>query len=485
MRDGVDILERIAGDGRLRGTGGTPQEGHDLGTRAGLVRGEGGAGSAVGDVLADGPLDGVVEVVACLDIGEVHRLADLDGHGAGELAGAGAGRAIAGVDGEGDIDGFAGLGVAAGEERDVAQRVLAGGGAVVEPVGRLDGAAVGVAVVVGVERTLVDGGDGALVKGHVVDGVVAGVALGGAQVVQEVALVEADAVALGDGVLDILADEVDDDAAGVAHGRALADGGRGILRGVQGEVQRDGLRGGLGIWDERHVIEVGDLGAGVERAGGIAGGHGGAAIVQRALRRGRHGEGHIIEGDIGIGLGLAGVAAGLSDLGHEIGEVALGELDGLTDHAVVADVVVGLGHGHGAAVILAVRAGSGIIPSDHIQRALTAGAEIGAGDRGVGIAHAVQLGCGITGVVDGLAGSQAVAVAENIELGVTIRSRHLVVGIRSGGAHGFGGLAVKAVHGNGGNRDRERDHKAAVQVRFSRTSERGRAKAIYIRSKGD
>ena len=93
VRDGVDITERVAGGGRLRAAGGAPQERHDLGAGAGLVRGEGGAGRAVGDVLADGPLDGVVEVVGGLDVDEVHRLADLDGHGAGELAGAGAGRA--------------------------------------------------------------------------------------------------------------------------------------------------------------------------------------------------------------------------------------------------------------------------------------------------------------------------------------------------------------------------------------------------------
>lgn len=133
--------------------------------------------------------------------------------GAGEAGGCRCRSCVAGVDGERDVDGLAGLGVAAGKERDVADRVLAGGGAVVELVSRLDGAAVVVAVVVGVERALVDGGDGALVKSHVVDGVVAAVALGGAQVAEEVALVEADAVALRDGVLDVLAHEVDDDAA--------------------------------------------------------------------------------------------------------------------------------------------------------------------------------------------------------------------------------------------------------------------------------
>ena len=386
MRDGVDITERVAGGGRLRAAGGAPQERHDLGAGAGLVRGEGGAGRAVGDVLADGPLDGVVEVVGGLDIDEVHRLADLDGHGAGELAGAGAGRAVAGVDGERDVDGLAGLGVAAGKERNVAERVLAGGGAVVELVSRLDGAAVVVAAVVGVERALVDGGDGALVKGHVVDGVVAAVALGGVQVAEEVALVEADAVALRDGVLDVLAHEVDDDAAGVAHGRAAARGGAGIAGRVQGEVQRDGLRGGLVVGDKRHAIEVGDLGAGVERAGGIAGGHGGAAIVQRALRGGGQGEGHVIEGDIGIGLGLAGVAAGLSDLVHEVVEVALRELDGLTGHAVVVDVVVLLVDADGAAVELIV----GALRHD-IQRALAIDE--------VGVGQGIEIGGGSGGIV--------------------------------------------------------------------------------------
>ena len=386
MRDGVDITERVAGGGRLRAAGGAPQERHDLSAGAGLVRGEGGAGRAVGDVLADGPLDGVVEVVGGLDVDEVHRLADLDGHGAGELAGAGAGRAVAGVDGERDVDGLAGLGVAAGEERDVAERILAGGGAVVELVSRLDGAAVVVAAVVGVERALVDGGDGALVKGHVVDGVVAAVALGGVQVAEEVALVEADAVALRDGVLDVLAHEVDDDAAGVAHGRAAARGGAGIAGRVQGEVQRDGLRGGLVVGDERHAIEVGDLGIAVERAGGIAGGHGGAAIVQRALRGGGQGEGHIIEGDIGIGLGLAGVAAGLSDLVHEVVEVALRELDGLTGHAVVVDVVVLLVDADGAAVEPIV----GALRHD-IQRALAIDE--------VGVGQGIEIGGGSGGIV--------------------------------------------------------------------------------------
>ena len=386
MRDGVDITERVAGGGRLRAAGGAPQERHDLGAGAGLVRGEGGAGRAVGDVLADGPLDGVVEVVGGLDVDEVHRLADLDGHGAGELAGAGAGRAVAGVDGERDVDGLAGLGVAAGKERDVAERVLAGGGAVVELVSRLDGAAVVVAAVVGVERALVDGRDGALVKGHVVDGVVAAVALGGAQVAEEIALVEADAVALRDGVLDVLAHEVDDDAAGVRHGRAAARGGAGIAGRVQGEVQRDGLRGGLGVGDERHAIEVGDLGAGVERAGGIAGGHGGAAIVQRALRGGGQGEGHVIEGDIGIGLGLAGVAAGLSDLVHEVVEVALRELDGLTGHTVVVDVVVLLVDADGAAVEPIV----GALRHD-IQRALAIDE--------VGVGQGIEIGSGSGGIV--------------------------------------------------------------------------------------
>ena len=142
----------------------------------------------------------------------------------------------------------------------------------------------------------------------------------------------------------------------VTKDRAAARGGAGIAGRVQGEVQRDGLRGGLVVGDERHAIEVGDLGAGVERAGGIAGGHGGAAIVQRALRGGGQGEGHIIEGDIGIGLALAGVAAGLSDLVHEVVEVALRELDGLTGHAVVVDVVVLLVDADGAAVELIVGA---------------------------------------------------------------------------------------------------------------------------------
>ena len=123
-----------------RAAGGAPQERHDLGTLAGVVRGEGRAGRTGGHTLVHGPLDGVVEVVGGLDIDEVHRLADLDGHGAGELAGAGAGRAVAGVDGERDVDGLAGLGVAAGKECDVAERVLAGGGVVVELVSRLDGA---------------------------------------------------------------------------------------------------------------------------------------------------------------------------------------------------------------------------------------------------------------------------------------------------------------------------------------------------------
>ena len=136
---------------------------------------------------------------------------------------------------------------------------------------------------------------------------------------------------------------------------------------MQGEVQRDGLRGGLGVGDERHAIEVGDLGAGVERAGGIAGGHGGAAVVQRALRGGGQGEGHIIEGDIGIGLGLAGVAAGLSDLVHEVGEVALRELDGLTGHTVVVDVVVLLVDGELAAIVTTI----GILGNEP-QRALAA-----------------------------------------------------------------------------------------------------------------
>ena len=457
MRDGVDITERVAGDGRLRAAGGAPQERHDLGAGAGLVRGEGGAGRAVGDVLADGPLDGVVEVVGGLDVDEVHRLADLDGHGAGELAGAGAGRAVAGVDGERDVDGLAGLGVAAGEERDVAERILAGGGVVVELVSRLDGAAVVVAVVVGVERALVDGGDGALVKGHVVDGVVAGVALGGAQVAEEVALVEADAVALRDGVLDVLAHEVDDDAAGVAHGRAAARGGAGIAGRVQGEVQRDGLRGGLGVGDERHAIEVGDLGAGVERAGGIAGGHGRAAIVQRALRGGGQGEGHIIEGDIGIGLGLAGVAAGLSDLVHEVGEVALRELDGLTGHTVVVDVVVGLGHGHGAAVILASIAGAPIVvvvavPCDNKQCA-------GAGGR-VEIA-CVERGAGRTGnkVIAAVIGGGHAGLVDNIEL-VKARRREgdpiSVVVIGGAAGDGLCGHGFKR-RADGGDRNRVRN----------------------------
>ena len=416
MRDGVDIAERVAGDGRLRAAGGAPQERHDLGAGAGLVRGEGGAGRAVGDVLADGPLDGVVEVVGGLDVDEVHRLADLDGHGAGELAGAGAGRAVAGVDGERDVDGLAGLGVAAGEERDVAERILAGGGVVVELVSRLDGAAVVVAVVVGVERALVDGGDGALVKGHVVDGVVAGIALGGAQVAEEVALVEADAVALRDGVLDVLAHEVDDDGTVVGSFRAAARGGAGVAGRVQGEVQRDGLRGGLGVGDERHAIEVGDLGIAVERAGGIAGGHGGAAIVQRALLRGGQGEGHVIEGDIGIGLGLAGVAAGLSDLVHEVGEVALRELDGLTGHTVVVDVVVLLVDSELTVVELVIGAVLGHDP----QRALAV-------DK-VAVSQRVQVGAGGVGVVDGLA-----ALGEiSRNSGLVRRANNIVVG-RVGG----------------------------------------------------
>ena len=486
MRDGVDITERVAGDGRLRAAGGAPQERHDLGASAGLVRGEGGAGRAVGDVLADGPLDGVVEVVGGLDVDEVHRLADLDGHGAGELAGAGAGRAVAGVDGERDVDGLAGLGVAAGEERDVAERILAGGGAVVELVSRLDGAAVVVAVVVGVERALVDGGDGALVKGHVVDGVVAAVALGGAQVAEEVALVEADAVALRDGVLDILAHEVDDDAAGVRHGRAAARGGAGIAGRVQGEVQRDGLRGGLGVGDERHAIEVGDLGIAVERAGGIAGGHGGAAIVQRALRGGGQGEGHVIEGDIGIGLGLAGVAAGLSDLVHEVVEVALRELDGLTGHTVVLNVVVGLGNGHRATVISAVARVTGrVIPSDDIQRALAARAEIGARQRATGVAHAVQLRCAVLRIINRLIGAQIAAVAENIELGVAGGSRHLIARVDRTGADRLGSLAVEAVHGHGRNGNRECDRKAVVLVGHSRAGKGSLAEAVDIRGKGD
>ena len=469
MRDGVDITERVAGGGRLRAAGGAPQERHDLGAGAGLVRGEGGAGRAVGDVLADGPLDGVVEVVGGLDVDEVHRLADLDGHGAGELAGAGAGRAVAGVDGERDVDGLAGLGVAAGEECDVAERILAGGGVVVELVSRLDGAAVVVAVVVGVERALVDGGDGALVKSHVVDGVVAAVALGRAQVAEEVALVEADAVALRDGVLDVLAHEVDDDAAGVAHGRAAARGGAGIAGRVQGEVQRDGLRGGLGVGDERHAIEVGDLGAGVERAGGIAGGHGGAAIVQRALRGGGQGEGHVIEGDIGIGLGLAGVAAGLSDLVHEVVEVALRELDSLTGNTVVVDVVVLLVDGELAVVEPVIGAVLGHDP----QRALAA--------HKVAVSQRVQVGAGGVGIVDGLTAlreisrsSGLVRGADNIIVGSTGGNLNIVtIGITVGNRLGI----LRLIGGADGGDGRRKGNGIVALVGIDGTGERRGADA--------
>jgi len=196
----------------------------------------------------------------------------------------------------------------------------------------------------------------------------------------------------------------------------VARGGAGIAGRIQGEVQRDGLRGGLGVGDERHAIEVGDLGAGVERAGGIAGGHGGAAVVQRALRRGGQGEGHIIEGDIGIGLGLAGVAAGLSDLVHEVGEVALRELDGLTGHAVVVDVVVLLVDGELTVVELVIGAVLGHDP----QRALAV-------DK-VAVSQRVQVGAGGVGVVDGLA-----ALGEiSRNSGLVRRANNIVVG-RVGG----------------------------------------------------
>ena len=89
------------------------------------------------------------------------------------------------------------------------------------------------------------------------------------------------------------------------------------------------------------------------------------------------------------------------------------------------------------------------------------------------------------GVVDGLAGSQAVAVAENIELGVAGGSRHLIARVDRTGADRLGSLAVKAAHGNRGNRDRERDRVAEPSIGTNTRSKGCFAKAVNIRSKSD
>ena len=226
---------------------------------------------------------------------------------------------------------------------------------------------------------------------------------------------------------------------------------------MQGEVQRDGLRGGLGVGDERHAIEVGDLGAGVERAGGIAGGHGGAAVVQRALRGGGQGEGHVIEGDIGIGLGLAGVAAGLSDLVHEVGEVALRELHRLTGHAVVLNVVVLLVDLKRAVVILAaVVAGSPVaVPRHDIQRALARGGVKVAGIKGNAGAvvggHSRQLSSGRRGA--GLVDQRNAVIARGGGDGIVVGVADSRDGLR---VLGLKGLAIDGdnrnhdIHGIGG-----------------------------------
>ena len=194
-----------------------------------------------------------------------------------------------------------------------------------------------------------------------------------AQEVLEVAAGEADGIAGGDGVLDVLAHDADDDRAGVVHSRTARVAVARVLGGVEREVQRDALGARLGVGNEGDVVKVGDLGAAVERAAAVAVGHGHAVVVQRALRGGGHGEGHVVEGDIGVVVVvLAAVTAGLRDLVHEVGEVGVLELDGLTGNTVVVDVVVLLVNGDGAAVgdVCRVRIGGGAGVGHHMEHAL-------------------------------------------------------------------------------------------------------------------
>ena len=259
-----------------------------------------------------------------------------------------------------------------------------------------------------------------------------------AQEVLEVAAGEADGIAGGDGVLDVLAHDADDDRAGVVHSRTARVAVARVLGGVEREVQRDALGARLGVGNEGDVVKVGDLGAAVERAAAVAVGHGHAVVVQRALRGGGHGEGHVVEGDIGVVVVVfAAVAAGLRDLVHEVGEVGVLELDGLTGNTVVVDVVVLLVNGDGAAVgdVCRVRIGGGAGVGHHMEHALAVDkiVVIEVVGAGAGMGRVVDLGRPVgrggrgvlsdnivAGVAAGDLNGVAVSVAVGDRLGVLV-----------------------------------------------------------------
>ena len=266
MRGGVDVSELVGAAARRGRIGGAPQEGDDLRAGAALLRGEGGGGSALGDVEVHGPLDGIIEVVAGSHVDKVHGLFDLDGERAlSLLAGLGA------VGGEGDIDDIADLGKLGGHISHVVEVIVlaAGLGVVVELVLGADGGVdAGAAVVVTVERAgaVEVGGDGAVlahIEGDIVEVSLLVALVGIAQEVDELVGAELDRAVHADLKDDVFLDNGDHNLAG--HADLLVDDlvVLVVLLGIQGEGNLDGVLG-LGDGLEGHLVEIFNLSGGLD-----------------------------------------------------------------------------------------------------------------------------------------------------------------------------------------------------------------------------
>ena len=336
VSDGVHIGERVAGAGRLRRTGGAPQEGHDLGAVAVLVRGEGRAGRAVGDLVVHRPLDRLIEEVARLDVDEVHRLGDGDSHRTGGLFVLGA------VNGEGDVDGLAGLGPSGGVVGDVRKVILRAGGLIVELVGAVGQLAGGVAAVGAVQTAVSVGGDvlAAHVELDIVELSLAVRGLGVLQEVDEVARGQLDGVVDADGVGDVFLDDGDDDVDVIVDLVGLSAVGLFDLA-IDAEGQGDGVLAGLGDRVEADLVHVGHVGLALVGRGDL-----GAAVIQRALALGAGdggGQDGVVKGDLVL-LGVV-IAIVLGVILKEALEVLLVEGHALARDNIVVDVVGLLGNG--------------------------------------------------------------------------------------------------------------------------------------------
>ena len=440
VRGGVNVSELVGAAARRGRIGGAPQEGDDLRAGAALLRGEGGGGSALGDVKVDGPLDGIIEVVAGSHIDKVHGLLDLDGERTlSLLAGLGA------VGGEGDIDDIADLGKLGGHIGHVVEVIVlaAGLGVVVELVLGADGGVdAGAAVVVTVERAgaVEVGGDGAVlahIEGDIVEVSLLVALVGIAQEVDELVGAELDRAVHADLKDNVFLDNGDHNLAG--HADLLVDDlvVLVVLLGIQGEGNLDGVLG-LGNGLEGHLVEIFNLSGGLDLV---------LALVEDTLSGGV-GQGvelNVVELEV---VALAGLDVVIGVVVHEGLESLLVEGERLAGDHIVLDGVGLLGNFD--------RTGGSdvVIDSDNIQRGLAISVERAGG-------NSVVLVLGnrfpISGVVRGSApvavihvGLETGAALIDVEvIVIAVGEGHRLVAGRAGhGVLDFALAVDSQVHGN-------------------------------------